>query len=487
MLFHSPEFLFAFLPVTLVLFYALSRLGAGVAVVWLLVASLGFYAWWDWRYLGVLVPSILFNYGIGEAIRSRERSARKVMLWLGLGGNLVTLGIFKYGTFFSETINGLIGAPVIWFPEIGLPLGISFFTFTQIAYLVDVYAGKVTTRDPITYGLFVTYFPHLIAGPILHHAEMMPQFRDPNAGRLNWGHLQSGFALFLIGLFKKLVLADTFGQWVGPAFDQAQTLSFVEAWSASLSYTFQLYFDFSGYSDMAIALGLMMNVQLPVNFNSPYRACNIQDFWNRWHITLSRFLRDYVYIPLGGNRRGSTRTLINLFLVFLIGGLWHGAGWTFIAWGAVHGLAIVLHRLWRGTGLRFPSWFGWLATFLFVNAAWVLFRAESWDDALKVYRGMIGFSGFSLPAQIMMLMPPALQTLFTSVVTLPWISGGTIMGLVNCALLLMTAIGLVLLPVNSQGLLNRPLLYVACTAAFPFVVQAVMFRQTASTFLYFRF
>jgi alginate O-acetyltransferase complex protein AlgI len=485
MLFHAPVFLFAFLPITLVLFYALSQRSNRAAVAWLLAASLGFYAWWDWRYLSVLIPSIAFNYLIGEAIRAREGRGRRRIFCLGILGNLLALGFFKYAAFAAETVNWLAGIQAVPVPEIGLPLGISFFTFTQIAYLVDVHARKVADRDPLSYGLFVTFFPHLIAGPILHHAEMMPQFRATHMGRVDWARMQAAAALFLIGLFKKLVLADTFAQWVGPAFDHAPSLSFIEAWAASLSYTFQLYFDFSGYSDMAIGLGLMMNIRLPPNFNSPYLALNIQDFWKRWHMTLSRFLRDYVYIPLGGNQHGLTRTLLNLFLVFLIGGLWHGAAWTFVAWGAAHGAATVVHRLWQGTGRRLPGWLGWFLTFMFVNAAWVLFRAETWADVLKLYKGMLGLSGFSLPSQLLNLLP-GLRALFDGVGTLSWVGGGTVMGLVEAALLTLTAAVLVLQPINTLRLHNRTL-YAACAVAFPFVVQAVLFRQTASTFLYFRF
>ena len=485
MLFHAPEFLFAFLPITVVVFYLLSRLGTKAAVAWLLLASVFFYAWWDWRYLAVLGLSIAFNYLVGGRIAHCEGRARRGMLWLGIGGNLMALGVFKYSSFVGETINGLAGGPVVSFPQMGLPLGISFFTFTQIAYLVDVYARKVVDRDPLSFGLFVTFFPHLIAGPILHHAEMMPQFHRADVGRFDWGRMQGALALFLVGMFKKLVLADTLAQWVGPAFDLAPALGFVEAWSASLCYSLQLYFDFSGYSDMAIALGLLMNIRLPANFNSPYRATDIQDFWSRWHMTLSRFLRDYLYIPLGGNRRGAVRTLVNLFLVFLIGGLWHGAGWTFVAWGAAHGAASVVHRLWAASGRRLPGWLAWFVTFMFVNAAWVPFRATNWADVVKVYKGMLGFGGFSLPTQVLNLLP-ALRGLFDGVGTLQWAGGGTVMGLVEMGLMAATAIVVALLPHNSLRLGERAL-YAASAIAFPFVLQAVLFRQTASAFLYFRF
>jgi len=485
MLFHTPEFLFGFLPLTVLAFFMLSRVSNRAAIAWLLVASVGFYAWWDYRFLGVLGGSIAFNFLMGEQIRRREGKARTATLSVAVIGNLLALGVAKYATFAAETVNWLAGAAVVPVPHVELPLGISFFTFTQIAYLVDVHRRKAKEPDFVAYGLFVTFFPHLIAGPILHHAEMMPQFRRPDLGRIDLGKLQYAAALFLVGLFKKLVLADAFSQWVGPAFDVAPQLSFVEAWTASLAYTFQLYFDFSGYSDMAIALGLLMNIRLPENFNSPYRATNIQDFWNRWHMTLSRFLRDYVYIPLGGNRRGTANTLLNLFLVFLIGGLWHGAGWTFVAWGAMHGAGMVAHRIWQNAGLRMPAFAGGVVTFLFVNAAWVLFRAENWDAAVKVYRGMAGLSGMALPGQVLDLVPP-LEHWFDRVGTLAYTGGGSIMGLAEMSLLLATAIGIMLVKTNSHHL-RGVRLYATCALIGPFVFQALAFKQSASPFLYFRF
>ncbi len=486
MLFHSPDFLFGFLPVVLAGYYGLSRMGgAPWSILWLLAASLVFYAWWDWRYLAVLLPSILFNFRMGEAMVPAKGRVRKRLLIVGLAGNLAALGFFKYSAFLVVTLNAATGVtyPI---PDIGLPLGISFFTFTQIAYLVDVYAGKVRDRDPLSYGLFVTFFPHLIAGPILHHAEMMPQFRHPNAGRWTPDLFREGFLLLLLGLFKKVVLADSLAAGIGPAFDGAPDLSFVEAWFASLGYTFQLYFDFSGYSDMAIALGLMVNIRLPLNFNSPYRALSIQDFWQRWHMTLSRFLRDYLYVPLGGNRQGPARTLANLFVVFLLGGLWHGAGWTFVAWGAMHGAAMVVHRLWQRIGLVLPTFVAWLLTFMFVNGAWVMFRAQNWDAAIKVYKGMLGLSGFKLPSQLLGLVP-GLGRVFDGVGVLAWAGGGTVMGLVETALLIMTAMGVASLPGNSQHLVKTRSVVWICAAGFGLVAQAVLFHQAASPFLYFRF
>jgi D-alanyl-lipoteichoic acid acyltransferase DltB (MBOAT superfamily) len=282
-----------------------------------------------------------------------------------------------------------------------LPLGISFFTFTQIAFLVDAYKGKVQEYDLLNYMLFVTYFPHLLAGPILHHSEMMPQFISRWNRAVRWRNIAIGLFLFSIGLFKKVIIADTFSGWAHSGFDMADTLNFFEAWATSLSYTIQLYFDFSGYTDMAIGASLMFNIRLPINFNSPYKAKDIQDFWRRWHMTLSRFLRDYIYIPLGGNKVGKYRNYGNLFAVFLIGGLWHGASWMFVIWGALHGGAIIIHRIWKDLGFRMWGWLGWFITFNFVNIAWVFFRAEDFENASLVLRGMAGVGdGIVLPNEL---------------------------------------------------------------------------------------
>nr|WP_236613301.1 MBOAT family O-acyltransferase [Chrysiogenes arsenatis] len=306
------------------------------------------------------------------------------------------LGYFKYTDFLLENFNGIFDADIP-LPHIVLPLAISFFTFQQIAYLVDSYQGQTKEYNLLTYMLFVTFFPQLIAGPIVHHKEMMPQFASRWNLVKNYRNIALGLFVFSMGLFKKVVIADTFAVWATAGFDTATTLNFFSAWATSLSYTFQLYFDFSGYTDMAIGAALLFNIKLPMNFNSPYKACDIQDFWRRWHMTLSRFLRDYLYIPLGGNRVGKYRNYLNLFAVFLLGGIWHGAGWTFVAWGALHGIALIIHRIWQEAGLRMNQYLAWFITFNFVNIAWVFFRAREWEDAFKVLRGMVGLDGVMLP------------------------------------------------------------------------------------------
>lgn len=391
MLFNSFEFIFFFLPVTFFLYYFFldKRLFLGAKAV-LIAASLFYYAWWKLEYLPIILATVLFNYVIGTVLSSesdRNKSARLHILVIGITMNLLLLGYYKYFDFLAENINRVTGAGFDLM-ELTLPLAISFFTFQQIAYLVDSYRGQTKEYDFLNYALFVTFFPQLIAGPIVHHKEMMPQFASRWNMVLRYRNIAAGLFIFSIGLFKKVIIADKFGQWANLGFDRADYLNMIEAWATSLSYTFQLYFDFSGYTDMAIGVALLFNIRLPINFNSPYKSLNIQDFWRRWHITLSRFLRDYVYIPLGGNRLGEFRTCNNLMITFIIGGLWHGAGWTFLFWGVLHGCALVVYRFWSKTGVVLHRYLAWFITFNFINIAWVFFRAETWNDAVKVLDGM---------------------------------------------------------------------------------------------------
>lgn len=373
---------------------------------WLVFASLFFYSWWNVIYLPLILGSILFNFAVGSTITKMGDSSsvkkgfsRKSVLMFGIVANLLLLTYFKYMDFFILNANTVIGTQ--WnLMHIVLPLGISFFTFTQIAYLVDAYRNEVKEMDYLNYTLFVTFFPHLLAGPILHHKEMMPQFDFLKSKVINYKNIAAGLFLFSVGLFKKVVIADTFAQWANAGFDTAQTLNLIEAWATSLSYTLQLYFDFSGYTDMSLAVALLFNIRLPINFNSPYKALDIQDFWRRWHITLSRFLRDYIYIPLGGNRNSELRTYSNLFTVFLIGGLWHGASWMFVIWGALHGFAIVIHRAWKSLGFSMNKYLAWFITFNFINITWVFFRAREWEDTLKVLHGMMGLNGIVLSEKL---------------------------------------------------------------------------------------
>ncbi|WP_138625961.1 MBOAT family O-acyltransferase [Aliarcobacter butzleri] len=393
MLFNSYEFIFIFLPVMFVVYFYLNskRLILG-AKIWLVVGSLFFYSYWNVIYLPLILLSIFVNYGVGLSLVNHEkiRISSKTILSFGIVFNLGLLGYFKYTDFFLDNFNGIFGTNIP-LPHIILPLGISFFTFTQIAFLVDAYKQEAKEYSLINYMLFVTYFPHLLAGPILHHKEMMPQFASKYNWVKNYKNIALGLFIFSIGLFKKVVIADTFAVWANAGFDTATTLNLIEAWATSLSYTFQLYFDFSGYTDMAIGISLMFNIKLPINFNSPYKALSIQDFWRRWHMTLSRFLKDYLYIPLGGNRKGNIRTYVNLITTFLLGGLWHGAGWTFIIWGLLHGIALAIHRFWQSLGFRMNKILAWFITFNFINITWIFFRAKDFESALKVLGSMFSF------------------------------------------------------------------------------------------------
>jgi len=415
MLFNSYPFLLLFLPVTAIVFFRLGAYSHRLAAVWLGAASLFFYGYWNPAYVGLLLASIFFNYGIGFAL-AREHDAgrerrKKLILTLGITADLALLGYYKYANFFLDTANKLLDTG--WaFQDILLPLGISFFTFTQIAFLVDAWSGKAREYNFIHYLLFVTYFPHLIAGPVLHHKEMMPQFARPQTYRFSWDNMTIGLMIFVIGLFKKVVLADGVSPYANMAFQSADAgaeLDLLAAWGGALAYTAQIYFDFSGYSDMAIGLSRMFGIVLPLNFNSPYKAGNIIDFWRRWHMTLSRFLRDYLYIPLGGNRKGPVRRQINLMLTMLLGGLWHGASWNFVLWGGLHGVYLMLNHAWRslcgrhfadvsaGTAGKLAAW---ALTFVAVVVAWVFFRATTLGGALNMLSGMAGLQGVNLPATI---------------------------------------------------------------------------------------
>jgi len=401
MLFNSYEFLLIFLPITFIVYFILNKLRLiQFAKIWLILTSLFFYSFWNIRYLPLIFISIIFNYCIGTTLNDPDniklKVNKKIVLIAGIAFNILLLGYYKYFDFFIKNIN-IVFSSHLDILKIVLPLGISFFTFTQIAYLVDAYKNTVKEADFINYTLFVTFFPHLIAGPIIHHKEMMPQFANLRSKILNNRNISLALLLISIGLFKKVLLADNLALFVHQGFDIRPHLSFLEAWFVSIAYTFQLYFDFSGYTDMALGIALLFNIQLPQNFNSPYKAVNIQDFWRRWHITLSRFLRDYIYIPLGGNKKGTLQTYNNLLTTFLIGGIWHGAAWTFVIWGALHGIATVLHRIWKTWNISINNNCSIVVTFLFVNFAWIFFRAHNFHDAQKVINGMIGLSGFIIP------------------------------------------------------------------------------------------
>lgn len=395
MLFYSFEFLYLFLPVVLIGYYLATYYGhTQLAVAYLVLCSLFFYGWWQYQYVVLLIISILFNYICGMRLREKPN---RLLLIAAVVANLGAIAYFKYAGFLVFNLNQVSGSSLP-IPNIVLPLAISFFTFQQIAWLHDNYTGNIASNETgfTKYCLFVVFFPQLIAGPIVHHSEMMPQFSENRRTKFNSTAFSAGLVIFIIGLAKKVGIADNLAPIANHTFDLAlqpnQIISTAEAWMGSLAYTMQLYFDFSGYADMAIGIALLFNIRLPLNFNSPYKSLSISDFWRRWHMTLSRFLRDYVYIQLGGNRKGTARRYQALLATMILGGLWHGASWTFVLWGTLHGVYLVINHVWSKYSKRriFPA-IAWLITFIGVVIAWVFFRAETFSSALIILESMFLF------------------------------------------------------------------------------------------------
>lgn len=398
-------------------YYWGKRHGVRWGVGWLLGASLFFYAWWNPIFVILPMISIGFNYFWVKQLLVRRTLTR---LWIGLGANLILLGFFKYTPFILENIRFIMNIRV---PEVDifLPLAISFFTFQQIAYLVDAYQGKITLdradlsktyHEPLGYCTFIIFFPHFIAGPIVHHRVLIPQLFQKSFVQMDLTNIIVGLGIFSVGLAKKTVIADGWmmhsANLLFDATNRGIHLNFIEAWVGVLAYTFQLYFDFSGYSDMAIGLARLFNITFPINFNSPYKAASIIEFWRRWHMTLSAFLKDYLYVPLGGSHSTTYRRYMNLMIVMLLGGLWHGPSWTFMAWGGLHGLYLIINHAWRCL-VKEDHWgFLWKftsrnLTFIAVVFGWVLFRAESFGAASIMFQGLIGSNGFVLPESVLSL------------------------------------------------------------------------------------
>lgn len=497
MLFTTVVFACAYLPIVLWGFFCIGRLSPSFAAVWLFLASVFFYSYWMPEFTLLLLTSICANYFFGAKIAALANDGLKAgklraKRWLiaGVSLNLVTLGYFKYVNFFVDNLNVMLGFD--WqFGRVILPIGISFFTFTQIAFLADTWQKGVKEYKFVHYGLFVTYFPHLIAGPVLHHAQMMPQFRAASTYRFDSANFVAGLTIFALGLIKKIVLADGVAAYADPVFlaaDAGVSPDFYESWLAACAYTFQLYFDFSGYSDMAIGLSWMLNVRLPFNFDSPYKATNISDFWRRWHMTLSQFLRDYLYISLGGNRQGTFRRYSNLMTTMVLGGLWHGASWSFVAWGFLHGLYLVINhgynaligtatqaRLADSSAYRFVAW---MLTILLVIVAWVVFRAETLSGAARILASM-GRPVFEPQIHVLM-----------------WNAGLQLSsGAIWCATLAAIAflapnsnrIGEWLLRVCHTQSLSRALIGGASLAAITFLLVLNLTRDSVSAFIYFNF
>jgi len=475
-LFNSYEFLFAFLPILLVGLFLLVSFGWGRAAVWWIgLGSIVFYGLGNPRFVPLLVVSVVVNYLVGARILAQGGAGadeRRAKHWLifGIAANLAALAYFKYTNFFLDNLSELSGWQTHW-PQIVLPVGISFFTFTQIAFLVDCRRGAAHRYRFWDYLLFVTFFPHLVAGPILNHKSILPQIDSRGFGRPGAQEIYTALIFFSIGLFKKTIIADSLAPQVQIVFKAIPHLDFIDAWVGALLYTFQLYYDFSGYSEMAVGLALLINVRIPMNFNSPYKSTSIVEFWRRWHISLSNFLRDYLYIPLGGNRFGTRRRYQNLLTTMVLGGLWHGAGWTFLAWGTLHGLGLALNHAWRGTGLRLPTAIAWPLTFVFVVVAWVFFRAPDLGSALSMLSTMAGLNG--LPSLTAIASGQALSPALMSPIWLMWVA----------ALALWTATA-----PNTQEIAlaeqPRPAFAVACGAL---LAAAVLGLDQPTDFLYFQF
>ena len=465
MLFNSYEFVFLFLPATLLGYHLLGKMRlTRAATIFLVAASLFFYARWRIAYLPLLLGSIITNYTlVSLLIRGHKK---KLWLWLGLAFNVGLLGYFKYADFFIGNLNAVSGSEFNLM-RIVLPLGISFFTLQQIAYLVDVYEGLVKKQNFVDYALFVSFFPQLIAGPIVHHKEMMPQFSKLRNHVFNYRNASRGLLVFAIGLFKKVIIADTFSVWASAGFDEASSLTFFAAWTTSLCYTLQLYFDFSGYTDMALGAALMFNIKLPHNFRSPYKATNIIDYWNRWHLTLTRFITTYVYTPIvrAMGRMTFNKAMLATLVTMFISGLWHGAAWTFVIWGTMHGVAIVCAHTWKKSKRKMPTALAWFITFNFVNVALVVFRAREFADAVKVLRGMAGLSGFE--------------------VTLPL---AAIDGSYWTVALIVAALVVVLTTRNSLEIRDRFVANLISLVAVVAMLAAAIYRMgLRSEFLYFQF
>ncbi len=400
MLFSSYIFILIFLPIVLLGYFFITKYveNTNTAKVFLILASLFFYGYWYPPYLLIILSSIVVNYFLSKKI---VQTKSKNLFYFGLVFNIGLLGYFKYRDFFLDNLNYLINTD-IGFAKLALPLGISFFTLQQIAFIVDSYQGITKENRFCDYALFVCFFPQLIAGPIVHYKDLIPQFAKEDNKKFNFSNFNLGIFIFVVGLFKKVIIADTFSGWANEGFDHTTVHHFISAWATSLSYTMQLYFDFSGYSDMAIGLGSMFNIKIPRNFNSPFLARNIIDFWTRWHITLSQFITTYIFTPLFRSFKKLTfrNSLISVFITMLIAGIWHGAGYTFIVYGFMYGSALVVNHLLKKRKIKLPKWLAIFLTFNFTNIVFTMFRAHSISDALSIYKGMFGLTFLKLPKGI---------------------------------------------------------------------------------------
>ena len=487
MLFNSYIFILFFLPMTLVIYYGLNRAEKyAVAKGFLVLASLFFYGYFQISYVLLFVGSIVFNYFCSRMLLREQTNGlgKKTLLTFGILANVGLIGYFKYFNFWLENLNVLFHTELL-IKNILMPLGISFFTFQQISYLVDSYRGETKEYGFIDYALYITFFPQLVAGPIVLHDEMLSQIADKSKKRLNHTMLAEGIHLFAIGLFKKVMIADTIGRGVDWGYANVSVLTGAEAVLVSLLYTLQIYFDFSGYCDMASGIARMFHINLPINFNSPYKATSIVDFWKRWHMTLTRFLQKYVYIPLGGNRKGNVRTMVNIFVVFLVSGIWHGAAWTFILWGVIHGIANILCRVFAKSWERFPQFLRWILTFSFVNFTWILFRSTKISEAKEMFAKIFSCWEGGISAQFLdnfrilefTYIEDHVPMLRELVVTMP--------SFYLCVILLV-GLGIALIPKNSQEVEFVPNLGNALGSVI-LLIWSILSLSGLTTFLYFNF
>lgn len=499
MIFVSFNFVLLFLPITVAGFFLLSSRHPQASIAFLALMSLVFFTASGGNPM-LLVVSVVANYSLGNLISGTKKNAgAKRLLIVALMFNLGILSYYKYANWFIDNLSVLLGRH-IGSLDVLLPVGISFFTFTQIAFLVDCYSGKVREAKFAHYLLFVTFFPHLIAGPILHHSEMMPQFAQADNKKLVLRNCVIGLLLFVIGAYKKLLFADGISVFVSPVFDaHGGSVTIGEAWSATLAYAFQIYFDFSGYTDMALGISRLFNIKLPLNFNSPYKADSIIDFWRRWHMTLSRFLRDYLYVPLGGNRHGKVRRYANLMITMLLGGLWHGAGWPFVIWGVLHGLYLMINHAQRAIDVGAISsmlWFRLLSritTFSAVLLAWIFFRASDLESAGRVLSGMIGLHGLTSVEYTKDVQPGLLPLLAAN----PWIWIAALLAISwlapNSQELISFAESLIdrYVEKSKRPVLRATSLFIGCLSfllsLLLFIITISVVRDAQSPFIYFNF
>ena len=487
MLFNSYIFILLFIPLCLLGYFLLNRIKLFVpAQFFLFGMSLWFYGYFNYRYLLIIIVSIFINYGLYVFI-GKFRAQKKALPFLiaGIVFNLGILGFFKYTDFFIDTINQVFKSNIPLL-KIVLPLGISFFTFQQVSFIVDTYKGNVGKYKFIYYASFVAFFPQLIAGPIVTHDELINQFTDESKKRLDFDNLTKGIFMFTIGLSKKVLIADVLGSIVNYGYVASERLNSASAWLVILCYTLQIYFDFSGYCDMAVGLGKMFNIDIPMNFNSPYKSKSINEFWDRWHMTLTRFFTRYIYIPLGGNRKGEARTYLNIFIVFFLSGLWHGAGWNFILWGVMHGIFCIITRFIEKRFEKIPKalgYLGWIVTFIFVNITWVFFRAESIPAALDILKTAFSFkfapidpiiiNAFRTPELIQLMAFADIELKFPNII--PW------------GFMIVSTVIALFLP-NSKKMFDK-FKPNAATLLFTiiFFVWSFISLSGVSTFLYFNF